>query len=72
MRGRAVLPNSKPKPAIPFPIRAKVVLKCCPSEIPGVVRGVKNKRVVVEWSDLGYTGRYKPQSLMLVTDTEEK
>jgi hypothetical protein len=66
------LPGSRrPKPAMPFAIGAKVVLVSCPSA-PGVIRGTRGRKVLVEWSDLNYTGKHRPEALMLATEVEVK
>ncbi|MGA7312640.1 MAG: hypothetical protein WBX22_01595 [Silvibacterium sp.] len=72
-RGTAVLRISKaPKPVMPFEVGALVMLRCCPSEIPGRVVGGRGKLILVAWSDLDYVGKHKADSLMLAEDTEAK
>jgi hypothetical protein len=67
------LPNSKaPKPTPPFAIGAKVVLRSCPHAPPGVVQGMKRRRILVRWDDLGYVGRHQADALMLVENSEAR
>jgi hypothetical protein len=70
VRNEAQLPGQKPaKPTMPFEVGAKVLLKSCPSDVPGIVCGMQRERVIVQWPDLNYTGRHKADSLMLADGT---
>jgi hypothetical protein len=70
--GRPVLPGTKPKPpAMPFRMGTKVLMKCMPSGMPGIVQGVHRHRVLVRWGDLNFVGKHKPDSLVLAADAKE-
>jgi len=68
---RPHLPGSRPlKPKPLFPIGSRVVLASCPSEIPGVVQGMRGKKICVEWRNLHYLGKHRPSALVLVEKSE--
>ena len=52
----------------PFPIGSLVILRNCPSGAPGIVRGVKRNRILVNWVDLNILGRHWPEALRLALD----
>jgi hypothetical protein len=52
----------------PFPVGSLVILGNCPSGAPGIVRGFKRNRVLVNWLDLNILGRHWPEALMLADE----
>jgi hypothetical protein len=58
--------RSTPKEAAMFPAGSLVRLKVCPDAQPGTVLRTAFRRVVVEWTDVGYIGKHAPGSLILV------
>jgi hypothetical protein len=66
MRGKVYLPGSKPpKAAMLFEVGAQVRLLSCPHGLPGVVVKALRSRVVVRWPQFNFTGRYRPERLVL-------
>ena len=43
----------------------RVRLLLCPFGQPGVVLGQNRGKIVVEWTDLEFTGRHRPEDLVL-------
>jgi len=66
---RAILPGTRPKAKPPIPIGSRVLLASCPHGEPGRVTGVQGGKISVRWSDLDYTGKHRPEALVLA-DTE--
>jgi hypothetical protein len=68
--GHPVLPGTKPKPpAMPFRIGQRVKMRACPDSPPGTVVGLRRNKLLIQWHDLGYTGRHHPSALMLAEDS---
>jgi len=65
-----ILRNSTPAKPMPFAIDAAVYLRNCSSGAPGRVRGFEYGRVVVHWADLRFTGKHRPDTLVLADASE--
>ena len=59
--------ESKPEP---FVIGARVRLKTCPVGSPGIVQKVQRSRVAVFWPQFDFSGKYRPDRLILEEPNE--
>jgi hypothetical protein len=49
-----------------LPVGTLVRLSNAATGLPGVVEGSVRRKVVIRWPGLGFTGRYRPSTLLVV------
>ena len=59
-------------PPVEFPPGALVLLDICPHGQPGRVTGFSRGKIIVEWADIGITGKHQPERLIhAVSETSQ-